>query len=457
MSRAVRLTVAVTFGCGCAAVVATAVLTELTGAPVAQTFAVFVVRNGASALIGVSVWLRLHDIEGWERGQFSAKAILEAMLIAGCAISAFVWIFWFNPGLPIAFLCLAPATWLALRYSTTVNTLFLAVAGTWIVVATLKDKGVFVVVSDVQNRALIAQAMVCSLTLVVLALSLFRDSRLRLISRLEESRIQADRSSEMFETVLDSIHDSVLLIASSGEIVVKNARADPSMIPEIVSAFRAAPPLPDAASDVVIGTTDDGRIFELTAIPLHHQPELTVVTFRDVTAEHANEQQLRTAALHDPLTGLGNRMLLVSHIEAALADGEPQSFSSVGLLYLDVDGFKTMNDSWGHSAGDDVLRTLARRVQRSIRPGDTAARLGGDEFAVLCPGVCSEEQMRTIADRIRTELQRPLVIGSETHDQLPVSIGIAISHSGITPEQLMHQADTHMYQMKRNGQNRVTQ
>ena len=218
-----RLVGAVTCGCGCAAAVATAALVVEAGAPAGQTFVLFVVRNGASALIGVAVWLRLPDVE-WRCRRFSAVAALEASL-AGVGVAAvFVWIFWYNTGLPLAFVSIVPALWLALRYSTTVTTLFVSVAGAWIVVATLKDRGVFIV-PEIQVRALLAQAMVCSLTLVVLALSLYRDSRNRLIGQLDDARIQADRSAELFGAVLDSIHDGVLVVTSAGEVVLKNARA----------------------------------------------------------------------------------------------------------------------------------------------------------------------------------------------------------------------------------------
>lgn len=462
-----RLVVAVTCGCGCAAAVATAALALETGAPVWETFALFLVRNGASALIGVSVWLRLLYVR-WKRPHFSAVAALEASLATAGVAGVFVWTFWFNTGLPLAFLILVPAMWLALRYSTTVNTLFVSVAGAWIIFATLKDKGVFIV-ADIQVRALLAQAMVCSLTLVVLALSLYRDSRNRLIRQLDEARIQADRSSELFGAVLDSIHDGVLLVTSAGEVVMRNARAaESNTVAQIVSASRthisaaqpdADPSVPQhgVACDVVIDTADEVRVFELATVPLVHQAHLSVMAFRDVTEAREHARELHDAALHDPLTGLANRTLLQNRIETALADaadpvGGP---GHVGLIYLDLDGFKAVNDSWGHAEGDEMLQAVARRIRRSIRPGDTAARLGGDEFAVLCLAVRNTQQLRSVAERIRTELSRPVALRAGTYDHISVSIGAALAQPGTTPAALLQRADTLMYQAKRQGTNLI--
>ena len=457
-----RLVGAVTCGCGCAAAVATAALVVEAGAPAGQTFVLFVVRNGASALIGVAVWLRLPDVE-WRCRRFSAVAALEASL-AGVGVAAvFVWIFWYNTGLPLAFVSIVPALWLALRYSTTVTTLFVSVAGAWIVVATLKDRGVFIV-PEIQVRALLAQAMVCSLTLVVLALSLYRDSRNRLIGQLDDARIQADRSAELFGAVLDSIHDGVLVVTSAGEVVLKNARAaDSSAVTQILSARAdmSAPgdagvgPQHGVARDLVLDTANEPRVVELATVPLVHQPQLTVMAFRDVTDAREHARKLREAALHDPLTGLANRTLLQERIETALAEADHADSQRVGLVYLDLDGFKAVNDSWGHAEGDEVLQTVARRIRRSIRPGDTAARLGGDEFAVLCPGVDNTQQLRRVAERIRTELTRPVALGAGIYDDLSVSIGVVLAHPGTSPELLLQHADMLMYQAKRTGTNLI--
>lgn len=391
-------------------------------------------------------------------------AALEASL-AGVGVAAvFVWIFWYNTGLPLAFVSIVPALWLALRYSTTVTTLFVSVAGAWIVVATLKDRGVFIV-PEIQVRALLAQAMVCSLTLVVLALSLYRDSRNRLIRQLDDARIQADRSAELFGAVLDSIHDSVLVVTSAGEVVLKNARAaDSSSLDQIVSASRTQMsahgepgrlPHHGVARDLVIDATNEPRVVELATVPLVHQPQLTVMAFRDVTEAREHARKLRDAALHDPLTGLANRTLLQDRIQTALADAERAGSQQVGLVYLDLDGFKAVNDSWGHAEGDEVLQTVARRLRRSIRPGDTAARLGGDEFAVLCPGVDNKQQLRRVAERIRTELSRPVALGSGIYDDLSVSIGVVLADPGTSPELLLQHADMLMYQAKRQGKNLI--
>lgn len=723
----VRVVVAVAAGTVCAAALATMYLVPVTGAPVWETFGLFTARNGATALVGVAVWLRLREVR-WTRPRLSLTTVIEAIVTAGVVGFVFVWIFWLSTGIPLGFLALLPAMWVALRYSTTVSTLFLLVAAAWIIYSTLSSKGAFIV-SDMQLRALLAQAMVFSLTVLVLALALYRDSRMRLIGQLKAARDRADQDSELLGAVLDSIHDGVVLADPDGHVVLKNARAaDSGLVKDVVSAARTAAPAGDHAAsanpvprDVVVAAADS-RILELATAPLPHQPQFSVMAFRDVTEERKNASELREArdlfagvlhavseqaivgtdpsgcitvfnngaerllgwaekemlgrtpmdfhhppevraradelgiaagfevlvhnvtpeaaeirewtyvrrdgghvdvslavsqmtdvngaclgyigvatditerksaeialaeseerfrlafdtapvgmfmfgltaddagritrcnqtlgqflgrsegdllgssvaelglgetasaadsltalltvrkgepwgaevafrradgetvwgavsaslvappgadpygiclveditsrkraeaelhhlALHDPLTGLANRALLMDRIEHALADIDRHRPGCVGLLFLDLDGFKPVNDTWGHAQGDEVLQTAARRIENCIRPGDTAARLGGDEFAVLCPVIGDYEQLRGIAERIRTELRRPVTLaGGESYDQLSASIGVATSDPGSTSESLLHHADRLMYLAKRTGKDGI--
>jgi diguanylate cyclase (GGDEF)-like protein len=172
-----------------------------------------------------------------------------------------------------------------------------------------------------------------------------------------------------------------------------------------------------------------------------------VSVMADVTAQRELEQQLRQAALHDPLTGLPNRSLLVDRLEHLLA-AAPRDQSHVGVLYCDLDGFKTVNDRFGHATGDTVLRLAAGRMAEALRPGDTVGRIGGDEFVVLCPGVRDEPTLARIAARIEAALVDPLVcLNGHRHD-LGVSIGVALSGQGSTPETMLTRADQAMYAVK---------
>lgn len=292
-----QLVGAVTGGASCAAVLATVYFAATGDVRVGETFALFLVRNGTSALLGVSIWLRLRDVV-WRRPKITAGKAAEAVGVAAAVTAVFVGTFWVNTGASLAFLSLVPAMWLALRYSTTVSTVFLALAGTWIIYATLSGRGGFAL-ADAENRAILAQTMVCTLTIVTLALSLYRDSRARLITQLEAARDRADRDSQMLGAVLDSIHDGVVVVAADGTVVLENARANESqLVPDVLSAVEL-PDLPSGESasaprDIVV-SSHDARVVELTASPLADLSRHMVIAFRDVTDERKNADDLRQA------------------------------------------------------------------------------------------------------------------------------------------------------------------
>ncbi|HMC38077.1 MAG TPA: EAL domain-containing protein, partial [Acidimicrobiales bacterium] len=177
-----------------------------------------------------------------------------------------------------------------------------------------------------------------------------------------------------------------------------------------------------------------------------------MVSVYDVTARTALEEQLREQATHDPLTGLANRNLFFGRIDAALA-AQPDGVD-VAVLLLDLDGFKTVNDSLGHSTGDQVLVAVADRLSACLRPGDTAARLGGDEFGILLPTSASLRTARAVAARMLKTFEQPVhVSGMEFVVQ--ASVGIATPAIGAgTAEELLRNADSAMYAAKAAGRGR---
>ena len=162
------------------------------------------------------------------------------------------------------------------------------------------------------------------------------------------------------------------------------------------------------------------------------------------------EVQLAHLAVHDHLTGLPNRSVFDDRLEHALQrrrDGQ----GGVAVLFIDLDGFKRLNDSFGHGAGDDVLREAGVRIRAAVRPHDTVARLGGDEFTALCEGVYGDHGALTIGRRIAEELARPLVI--DGHEiVLRASIGVVLAErQGVTAEELLQHSDDAMYRAKARG------
>lgn len=164
------------------------------------------------------------------------------------------------------------------------------------------------------------------------------------------------------------------------------------------------------------------------------------------------EEALAHQSTHDPLTGLANRLLLFEGLEHALARAR-RRFSMLGVLFLDVDRFKLVNDSLGHAAGDLVLSELAQRLTKAVRPFDVMARFGGDEFVVICEEIGHPAEATVIAERIAEVLRTPMELAGREYF-LSVSIGIALDIGGVSgPEALLRDADTAMYRAKDRGGN----
>jgi diguanylate cyclase (GGDEF)-like protein/PAS domain S-box-containing protein len=197
------------------------------------------------------------------------------------------------------------------------------------------------------------------------------------------------------------------------------------------------------------------RHVELILTNLSHEVSVEgfVLTWRDIEERKAFEQQLTQRAFHDPLTGLPNRLLFHDRIEQALARASRRR-CLVGLLYMDLDNFKLINDSLGHGVGDQLLVQVAGRLLACGRAEDTVARLGGDEFVVLLDCVAGEADAGTVAENIARQFKRPFAL--EGRDVVvSVSIGVALGDaSQDKAETLLRNADVAMYRAKSNGNGR---
>ena len=196
------------------------------------------------------------------------------------------------------------------------------------------------------------------------------------------------------------------------------------------------------------------RLFENVANNLRADPDVAaiVIDSRDITERKRLEAQLEHQAFHDDLTDLANRSLFRDRTDHALARLQ-SSERGHAVLLLDLDNFKTVNDSLGHGAGDELLVEVARRLRACCRRGDTASRLGGDEFAILLEDIADVDEAIQAAERIAAGLREPFsVSGRETF--VTASIGIAVEHDSGEADEIIRNADIAMYLAKRRGKDR---
>jgi diguanylate cyclase (GGDEF)-like protein/PAS domain S-box-containing protein len=185
-------------------------------------------------------------------------------------------------------------------------------------------------------------------------------------------------------------------------------------------------------------------------------PKYVISQMVDITERRAAEEQLTFLALHDPLTGLANRRLLLDRLTMALARAA-RSGRMVAVLYLDLDRFKEVNDSFGHEQGDQLLLMAASRLEVLVRDTDTLARLGGDEFVLVADDLASSAQALAIARRIEEAFARPFELSSDLRLSIGASVGVALAGDGadavdgVDGKTLLRHADAAMYQAKDRG------
>jgi diguanylate cyclase (GGDEF)-like protein/PAS domain S-box-containing protein len=313
---------------------------------------------------------------------------------------------------------------------------------------------------DVQMVQLMASAIVAAL-----AKKAALDAR-------NEAEARLRTSEERMRALLEHAHDAVISIDEHGRVSQWNRAAErlfgwspietigqpvadlivpPALrgeVASLVARYASAERLEDAHQRVTLQAIDRaGRQLSvevgLTATRVAGRWELTAFG-HDVSERRQFEAKLRAMALSDGLTGLANRRGFMEALEKAVSR-HARGGAPMALLFLDLDGFKQINDDHGHHVGDLALQAVARRLENCVRKGDTVARLGGDEFTVLAEGIVSLEQARTIADKIIDAMKPPL----EGHKvRLRASIGISLYKPPADASRFLREADHAMYHAK---------
>ncbi|CAL9594184.1 putative bifunctional diguanylate cyclase/phosphodiesterase [Streptomyces sp. enrichment culture] len=231
-----------------------------------------------------------------------------------------------------------------------------------------------------------------------------------------------------------------------------------------VRRFLAASPVEESTTRIECRfRSGEGRWLNVESTVNRHQGGL-IFNSRDVTERVRLQAQLQHNAEHDPLTDLPNRSLFTRRVQQALSGRRAldrgAALRGTAVLFIDLDGFKGVNDTIGHQAGDELLVQAARRLHEAVRKGDTAARLGGDEFAALIVGdgardrAAREGHIRELADRLRLTLSQPYLIdGNDV--RVNASIGVAFAEPGLGAGELLRNADLAMYRAKAGGKGRV--
>ena len=308
------------------------------------------------------------------------------------------------------------------------------------------------------------------------------------ITERKNNEARLAESEELNRVIVSALEEGVLMVDRAGSIMTINDSAcrtlgyeapellEGKKLSKLYSKFKVVnedglPLAPEqfplivslrtgiSQLNVILGENEGGvitRWLSVTSHPLFRagekEPYAGVVSFADITERHKVEEQLSQQALYDSLTGLPNRTNLNRRLEQTIIQAKEQS-SVFSVVYLDLDGFKAINDQLGHAAGDLLLKEVARRLQACVRKQDTVARLGGDEFVLLLPGIQNADYARQVGQNILNTLNNPYMLDGRPA-QVSASLGFSLyPHTAQDSHNLLQQADQAMYWAKESGKN----
>ena len=423
-------------------------------------------RSGLSVLVigmGVLSW------QTWPRSARTASWYRALAVEGSVTVATYVVVFVAWASFPAAFLALPVTLWVASRADVFRSWVHLAIVTSLTIVLTVEGVGP-AVRGPLREQLVLAQLYVAVVALKCLFVSIQRSQKL---AAVHERAATADRLRQSLDGALIA-QLTVSLESGRAVIGLVNPAAQSLLCRDLASLpgtdwldLVSAEARDDAHAALlsiadrhvqewrkeILHALDDGvrrwTLVVASALPDHSGVRTRDIGLQllDITDRKEMEERLAHRAVHDDLTGLANRALLYERVGAALREATD---GRVGLLFLDLDRFKNVNDSLGHAAGDELLSVLGDRLATGSRPGDTVARLGGDEFVICCPDISGRLELEQVARLMRERIASPITIAGRAVT-VTVSIGATVSGDLSTPAQLVQEADAAMYEAKRRG------